>query len=80
MHIFIISDWLIFPKMQENMAEKSPISTHSGIDRSQLQDRTFSAIEKTLLAFYDSDEEELTRSQWEALKLLEEVYGKLIHS
>ena len=61
------------------MAEKSPIPTHSGIKQSQLQERTFSAIEKTLLAFYDSDEEELTRSQWEALQLLEEVYGKLIH-
>lgn len=66
--------------MHEKMEEKSPISTHSEIDRSPLHERTFWAIEKTLLAFYDSDEEELTRSQWEALQLLEEVYGKLIHS
>ncbi|MEM6628152.1 MAG: hypothetical protein AAF694_00690 [Bacteroidota bacterium] len=66
--------------MINNQGEKYPIQKDVLHYRPFLQKKTLKAIEKTLHAFYDSDEEELTDSQLQALKLLQEVYGKLIHS
>ena len=66
--------------MTNNQGEKYILHNEVITHRPFLQKRTLKAIEKTLYAFYDSDEEELTDSQRHALLLLQEVYGKLIHS
>ena len=66
--------------MINNQGEKLIIKNDAFQHRPFLEKKTLKAIEKTLFAFYDSDEEELTDSQRHALFLLQEVYGKLIHS